>query len=290
MRRSTTCAASSGTSIRADVSLTPALGAPAVADFTTVTEVPGLGASAEQVAMLHTRYAHAAPYCRGKDVLELACGSAIGLGALAPLARRVVGADRTAGLLHIAARSHEGRLPLVQLDAHALPFADASHDVVIIYEAIYYFTDAARVVGECRRILRDNGVLLLCTVNKEWADFNPSPYSARYFSAAELASLLGAAGFVTDVYGAFPIAGGARNALVSFIKRRAVALGAMPRTMTGKRMLKRLFLGPLRPLPAVLATTSEGCEAPVRLAGQGSASAYKVVYAVARIARKGMLP
>lgn len=30
----------------------------------------------------------------------------------------------------------------------------------------------------------------MCTVNKDWDDFNPSPYSYKYFSAPELYKLL----------------------------------------------------------------------------------------------------
>jgi len=58
-------------------------------DYTTVTEMPGLKASREQLAMLYTRYAFAAKFCDGKDVLEVGCGAGQGLGYLATKARKV---------------------------------------------------------------------------------------------------------------------------------------------------------------------------------------------------------
>jgi len=41
-----------------------------------------------------------------------------------------------------------------------LPFRDESLDVVIMFEAIYYFLRADRVLGECRRVLRYNGFVV----------------------------------------------------------------------------------------------------------------------------------
>ena len=61
--------------------------------YTTVTELPGSGATSEQLAMLYARYALAAGFSRGKDVVEVACGPGIGLGYLARWARRVVGGE-----------------------------------------------------------------------------------------------------------------------------------------------------------------------------------------------------
>ncbi len=88
--------------------------------------------------MLHTRYHYAAGLCQGKDVLEVRCGSGAGLGYLARRARSVVGGEYTESLLSRALLHYRGRIPLVWLDAHALPFREASFDAVILFEAIYY--------------------------------------------------------------------------------------------------------------------------------------------------------
>jgi SAM-dependent methyltransferase len=232
--------------------------------------------------MLVTRYALAAERAAGRDVLEVACGSGIGLGRLARDARRVVGGDVTAGLLRTA-RAHYGpRLPLARLDAQALPFRGGSFDVVVLYEAIYYLPDATRFVAEAHRVLRPGGELLVCTVNRAWSDFNPSPFSTRYHDAGELRALLAAAGFRVELLGGFPV-GAARGTggVVSLVKRSAVALGLMPRTMRGKQLLKRLFLGKLAPLPAEV-RDDHAARAPLVPLPDDDAARFRVLYACGR--------
>ena len=98
--------------------------------FETVTELPGAAADAEQISMLYTRYAWAGALACEKDVLEVACGSGIGLGHLAARAKRVVGGDCDPKLAELARRQYNGRIAVHQFDAHTLPFPDASFDLV----------------------------------------------------------------------------------------------------------------------------------------------------------------
>ena len=232
--------------------------------------------------MLVTRYVLARDHGTGKDVLEVACGSGIGLGVLARRARRVVGGDFTISLLKTARRQYGSRIPLVRLDAQALPFGPSSFDVVLLYEAIYYLRCAERFLAEAQRVLRPEGVLIVCTVNREWVDFNPSPFSTRYYSASELSSLFEVSGFRCTILGAFPV-GRARgiDALVSLIKRTAVALRLIPRTMKGKQILKRLFLGRLTPLPSELQDSPGISPEPLTAILEGQrADRFRVIYVV----------
>jgi len=252
-------------------------------DYSNVTEVPGLGATREQMSMLYTRYRTAAAFSEGKDVLEVACGAGLGLGYLARKARRVVGGDYTERLLRLAQRHYGGRIPLIRLDAHALPFRDRSFDVVILYEAIYYLAEPDQFLAECRRVLRVPGVLLICTVNKEWSDFNPSPFSRRYFSSRELIELLQRQGFAAELYGAFPVLkDSARDRVLSLLKRAAVALHLVPRTMKGREVLKRLFFGRLTPIPPEVTEGMADLEPLVPIPTDTVNSSYKVLYAVGR--------
>ena len=54
-----------------------------------------------------------------------------------------------------------GRLKLALADAMALPFADASFDVVIMIHVLYLVSDWRQTLRECRRVLRDGGWLVL---------------------------------------------------------------------------------------------------------------------------------
>lgn len=236
----------------------------------------------EAVAMMYTRYRFAAELSSGRDVLEVACGAGQGLGLLAARARRVVAGDTTARLARAAKSRYGERLPLLRLDAHALPFRDAIFDVVVLCEAIYYLTRPGRFAEEARRVLRRGGALLICSANRLWGEFNPSPHSVRYFSADELAGLLGSAGFRAERYGAYPAGGKSLpGRFVGAVRKMAVALRLVPKTMTGKEKLKRLFYGKLVPAPAELDDPSAPAE-PVVPLSDGDASEYKVIYAIGR--------
>lgn len=62
-------------------------------DYSSIAESPNLKATQEQVERLCQRYCFARQYAKDKDVLEVACGSGIGLGYLAQAAHKIVGAD-----------------------------------------------------------------------------------------------------------------------------------------------------------------------------------------------------
>lgn len=251
--------------------------------YVEVTEAAGTRVTREALDMLLTRYAYAASFSSGRDVLEVACGAAQGLGLLSKRARRVIGGDRTESLLRIGQRQYAGRVPLTRLDAHALPFADRRFDVVLLYEAIYYLSCPVAFLNEARRVLRPDGVLIICTANPERLDFHPSPLSTRYFTARELRDLLRSHGFGADVFGAFPAGEASLSGrLVHTIKRVAAALHLMPRSMKGKEWLKRLFFGPLVQFPAEVQEGSGAYNAPVPLDLNNPTGGYKVLYAVGR--------
>ena len=113
-------------------------------NYNKITELPGQKASREQLARLYHRYKFASAYCEDKEIIEVACGSGMGLGYIAKSARRVVGADIDEHNLNIAIKYYKGRqgIELKKLDAHQLYFRDNSFDVVVLNEAIYYFRKA----------------------------------------------------------------------------------------------------------------------------------------------------
>ncbi len=251
--------------------------------YTVVTELPGSGVTPEQLSMMYTRYRLAARVGEGKDVLEVACGPGIGLGYLAKRARSVVGGDYDGDVLQYARSCCGDGVRLLRLDAHALPFAGGSFDIAVLFEALYYLAAPEKFVAEARRVLRSQGTVLICTANKDWPGFNPSPFTFRYFSAVELSNLLRAHGFATELYGAFPVkADTLRDRLLAGARRLAVRLHLIPPTMKGKEFLKRLVYGKLSALPAQL---QEGIAQEfelIPLAADAPASNFKVLYALGR--------
>ena len=250
-------------------------------DFTTVTEVPGNRIRGEALEELVVRYEYAASLCRDRDVLEVACGAGLGLGRLGSVARLVVGGDYSQELLSIAHRHYKRRVPLVRLDGAQLPFRDGSFDVVVLYEALYYLPSPQRFLAETVRLLRPGGSLVVCSTNVEWTDFNPSPHSVQYHSAEQLRRSLEHEGFRVEVFAAFPDRQDVlRDRLVSVIRRVAVACRLVPRTMTGKEWLKRVFYGALAEVPPEVPPASS-TPALVVIPPDGSARPYKVIYALA---------
>jgi SAM-dependent methyltransferase len=215
------------------------------ANFTQVTETWGLPASPEQLAMAYCRYRMAGDLAEGKDVLEIGCGSGMGLGYLARRAKKVVGGDTTIELVE-AARQHLPGVDLLQMTAEELPFRDASFDVVLMLEMIYYVPNLDRAIGEARRVLRPGGRLFICLPNRDRPDFNPSPYSVWYPSAAELRDLLQRHGFQGRIFGGFPVeAESSRDRLLTPIRHLAVRYHLIPRSMRMKALVKRVLYGRL---------------------------------------------
>jgi SAM-dependent methyltransferase len=259
-------------------------GAPAP-EFSEVTELAGSGISAEQLERMTHRYAWAVQSCRHKDVAEVACGSGPGLGMLGAVSRSLEAGDYTESILRLARAHYGSRFALTRLDAQSLPYAPASKDVIVLFEAIYYIPDATRFVSECRRVLRPGGQVLVATANKDLYDFNPSPLSHRYYGADELAKLFGAAGFSSELYGYMPI--GAVSLLQRIlrpVKKIAVALGVMPKSLKGKRLLKRLVFGKLVSMPAELPPPAGDFEAPTPLPADVPDRLHKVLYCRATLA------
>lgn len=255
-------------------------------DYVDVTETPDTKGSQEQIGRLYARYRFASEFCVNKDVLEVACGAGLGLGYLARSAKKVVGGDIDETNLKFARQTYENRANVViqSLDAQDLHFDDKSFDVVILYEALYYLAQPERFIDEARRVLRREGVLIICSANKDWLGFNPSPYSYIYFSVPELHSLLQRKGFAVSMFAECPAqSGNMKGKVISGIKQFAVALNLIPKTMKGKEKLKRIFLGKLSPLPTEVTDGMADYTPPVPIAHNAPVTNYKVIFAVAYV-------
>jgi SAM-dependent methyltransferase len=257
----------------------------AQADYSSVTEVAGTNVTREQIQRMYTRYRFAANFCKGKEVLEAACGSGQGLGFLAREAAAVTGGDIDPALVDRAQRTYAGRpkITVRLMDAQKLPLPDGSVDVVILFEALYYLPEPERFVSEASRVLRPGGSAVICSANPSLPDFNPSPFSHRYFSVPGLAKLLFDAGFrEIAAYGDSPVQTGLKAALVSSIKKSAVALHLIPKTMKGKELFKRIFYGRLEAMPAEITGAGMEYDEPCRVATASPDLVHKVIFATGK--------
>ena len=253
-------------------------------DYSSLTEVSGDDVTQEQVERLSRRYYWAGEYCRGKEALEVACGTGQGVGYLASLARRFAAGDLSFPLLAIARAHYAGRSNLAQFDAQQLPFANKVLDVVLILEALYYVPDLEMFFAECGRVLRPGGVLLIGTANKDLFDFNPSPHSHRYLGVIELEQELTRHGFTTEFFGDTPLeAVSSRQRMLRPVKACASKLGLIPKSMNGKKLLKRLVFGGLVKMPPEITRDTASHVAPIPLSGGIPDSRHKVILCAARL-------
>ncbi|MGE5373205.1 MAG: class I SAM-dependent methyltransferase [Solirubrobacterales bacterium] len=253
-------------------------------DFLEVTELAGDEVSAEQVERMWHRYVWAGEYCRDRDVIEAACGTGQGLGYLAGLARGLTGGDYSQAMVDRAKAHYGDRVNVIRFDAQQMPFPDRTADVIMLFEAIYYLPSAEAFVKEARRVLRPGGRVLIATANKDLYDFNPSPYSHRYYGAADLTALFAAQGFRTELAGmtrvdALPL----RQRLLRPVKSLAARFNLIPETMAGKKILKRLVFGGLVTMPAEITAEMFAYTEPEPVPTDCPDSVHKVLYCVATL-------
>lgn len=131
------------------------------------------------------------------DVLDVGSGDGAAASAVAPYARSLTCIDSNARMID-AARERLGKHPHVRTqvaDVHALPFADASFDTVLVFHTLTYAERPARALAECARVLRPGGRLVLLCLDQH----HQSEVTARYgevhpgFSLRAVRTLLGRA-------------------------------------------------------------------------------------------------
>lgn len=94
---------------------------------------------------------------RGLDVLEIGCGGGHGARALAGQGARVTAVDVAPGRLAEARSVVGDRVRLVEADAEALPFTDASFDLVYADHGAPTFCDPDVLLPQIVRVLRPRG-------------------------------------------------------------------------------------------------------------------------------------
>ena len=142
-----------------------------------------------------------------KAVLDVGCGDGTYALAAASRGARATGLDRAPEMVAAArARAGDSAVRFVVGDALALPFADASFDVVVAVTLLCFVPDAQAAVREMARVLRPGGRLVLGDLGrwstwaakrrlKGWAG-SETWRGARFWSCPDLRALVQAAALV----------------------------------------------------------------------------------------------
>ncbi len=142
----------------------------------------------------------------GEHVLDVGCGTGAFVRRLVSLDQdiSITGVDVSTGMLAEARRTTGGapNVRFVQASAEALPFPDASFDVVVSTSALHYVPDPALAVREMARVLRPGGRLALLDWDRGhwWMALMDrfltlaDPAHGHTLTAGEMASLMADAG------------------------------------------------------------------------------------------------
>jgi len=119
-----------------------------------------------------------APLDRAMIVLEVACGAAHAAEQLAPYVRQVVGLDVTPALLRLGAERLAGagiaNVLLQEGNAAALPFVDASFDLVVCRSSVHHFPEPAGPLAEMSRVCRPGGRVVVADMVAPDAALQPA--------------------------------------------------------------------------------------------------------------------
>lgn len=167
--------------------------------------VPGIPEETYWFRRHEIAYRFGLAHIAGRRVLEIGCGEGYGTALLATAAAHVVGLDYDAlTIRHAAARYPQARF--VHGNLAALPLPSESVDVIATLQVIEHVWNHDEFAGECLRVLRPGGLLLVTTPNR--LTFSPgletpmNPFHTKEFTADELTRLLTGNGFaVREVLG-----------------------------------------------------------------------------------------
>lgn len=149
----------------------------------------------EDLAKFH----FAGQYATAKSVLDAGCGAGQGSAYLARNgARYVIGVDISPEAVAYASDCYISRerlrnLAFGRMDVTRLAFREQTFDMVTSIEVIEHLDEPEQYVAELRRLLKDKGLLVLSTPNKQISSPTPGsmwPHHVHEFYPDELQALL----------------------------------------------------------------------------------------------------
>ena len=157
---------------------------------------------------------------RGRRLLEVGCGVGTDLVRFARGGAVVTGVDLSSTAIELARKNfalHDVAAEDLRVaNGEALPFADASFDVVYGHGVVQYTADARRLIRECHRVLKPGGEAIFMVYNRvSWLnamsklmkvplEHEDAPVLKKY-SIAEFRSLLSPFADVRVVPERFPV-------------------------------------------------------------------------------------
>jgi len=130
--------------------------------------------------------------------LDAGCGSGYGMAELAVGDDRAIGTDVSVEtVMRAQARYGSSNIQFLPAACEALPFADASFDLMTAFEVIEHLDRWGELLSEANRVLKPSGVLLVSTPNRDYyaesrGAAGPNPFHRHEFDYEEFRRALSA--------------------------------------------------------------------------------------------------
>lgn len=136
------------------------------------------------VEHLH-RYAFALGFTSNKVVLDIASGEGYGSDLLSKNAQFVYGVDISSeAIQHSKEKYNISNIKFIEGSAFAIPLEDHSIDVIVSFETIEHHDKHDKMMLECKRVLKNDGILIISTPDKFF--YNDKPNYKNPFHLKEL--------------------------------------------------------------------------------------------------------
>jgi O-antigen biosynthesis protein len=139
------------------------------------------------------RYAYAAQFVSGKNVLDLASGEGYGSASLAATARQVIALDIDKNAVkHAHLKYRSVNLRFIVGSIMEMPIFKIGFDVIVCFEAIEHISNPEKLLNGVKRLLVPGGLFLVSTPNKpEYKKTEPSnPFHVKELDFDEFQAML----------------------------------------------------------------------------------------------------
>jgi ubiquinone/menaquinone biosynthesis C-methylase UbiE len=140
------------------------------------------------------RYALALELTKGKDVLDLASGEGYGSYLLSTKANKTFGVDISSQAISHAKQKYIAKnLEFLVGNAFEIPLLDNSIDLIVSFETIEHHDQHERMMEECKRVLKQDGLMIISSPDKlNYSDIPnyKNPYHIKELYLSEFKILL----------------------------------------------------------------------------------------------------
>ncbi len=139
-----------------------------------------------------SRYIFALSLCRGKTVLDAACGFGYGAALLANNgAKEVIGVDNSTDAIEEAAKRYgEKNVSFEVADLEQpLPLGENRFDLVVSFETLEHLEQAHTALDHLVRALSENGILIISVPGEKDAE-SENPFHLQHFTKESFVSML----------------------------------------------------------------------------------------------------